>query len=97
MVLTRAWACATPVVASDITGYREVLSPDAAIDFPPGDERALVDAIEAMLADESRRESMGSAGRKIAQERYSWESIGTRLGDIYDTVAGRAKVDAAAA
>jgi phosphatidylinositol alpha-mannosyltransferase len=97
MVLTRAWACATPVVASDIPGYREVLSPDAAIDFPPGDERALVEAIEAMIGDEPRRESFGAAGRRIAQEKYSWDSIGRRLAEIYDAVAGRAKVDAAAA
>jgi phosphatidyl-myo-inositol alpha-mannosyltransferase len=97
MVLTRAWACATPVVASDISGYREVLSPEAAIDFPPGDERALVDAIEAILGDEQRRQAMGAAGRQIAQERYSWDSIGRRLGEIYDAIAGRTKVGAAAA
>ncbi len=29
MVLTRAFACALPVVASDIPGYREVLTPEA--------------------------------------------------------------------
>ena len=28
MVLTRAFACATPVVASDITGYRDVMTPE---------------------------------------------------------------------
>jgi phosphatidyl-myo-inositol alpha-mannosyltransferase len=97
MVLTRAWACATPVVASDISGYREVLSPDAAIDFPPGDVRALVEAVEAMLADEQRRQAMGAAGRAIAEERYSWTSIGRRLAEIYVAIAGRTKVDAAAA
>ena len=37
MVLTRAYACALPVVASDIPGYREVLEPDAAVAVPPGD------------------------------------------------------------
>src|SRR5204863_2712878 len=30
MVLTRAFACATPVVASDITGYRDVMTPETA-------------------------------------------------------------------
>src|SRR4029079_10606499 len=29
MVLTRAFACATPVVASDIDGYREVMTEEA--------------------------------------------------------------------
>ena len=31
MVLTRAFACALPVVASDIPGYREVLTPEVAL------------------------------------------------------------------
>ena len=31
MVLTRAFACALPVVASDIPGYREVVTPEAAV------------------------------------------------------------------
>ena len=45
MVLTRAFACALPVVASDIPGYREVLDPSAAIAIPPGDPKALADAV----------------------------------------------------
>ena len=45
MVLTRAFACALPVVASDIPGYREVLDPSASVDVRPGDQQALVDAV----------------------------------------------------
>ena len=36
MVLTRAFACATPVVASDIPGYREVVTPETAVARPAG-------------------------------------------------------------
>src|ERR671932_1614372 len=46
MVLTRAFACATPVVASDIPGYREVMSPEAGVTFPAGNVGALVDAVD---------------------------------------------------
>jgi phosphatidylinositol alpha-mannosyltransferase len=86
MVLTRAFACATPVVASDISGYRDVMTPETAVAFPAGDEAALVDAIEALLADEPRREQMGTAARALAQDRYSWDSIARRLVGIYDGV-----------
>ena len=34
MVLTRALACATPVVASDIPGYRDVMTPEACVVVP---------------------------------------------------------------
>jgi phosphatidyl-myo-inositol alpha-mannosyltransferase len=87
MVLTRALACATPVVASDIEGYRDVMTPGTAVSFPPGDEDALVEAVVSLLGDEPRREVLGGAGRRLAQERYSWESVGRRLLDIYESVA----------
>jgi phosphatidyl-myo-inositol alpha-mannosyltransferase len=87
MVLTRAFGCATPVVASDIAGYREVMSPEAGVTFPPGDVGALVDAVEALLADEARRRALGEGARKIATQKYSWDDIARRLIGIYERVA----------
>jgi phosphatidylinositol alpha-mannosyltransferase len=99
MVLTRAWACATPVVASDIPGYREVLTPRAAVAFPAGDEAALAAAVTQLLADESRRAAMGDAGRRVAEERYSWDGIAQRLVSIYERLVDtpRASLPTAAA
>jgi glycosyltransferase involved in cell wall biosynthesis len=86
-VLTRALACATPVVASDIPGYRAVMSPETSVTFPAGDERALADAVAALLEDEPRRQSLGAAGRRLAEERYSWDAVGRRLLEIYESLA----------
>jgi phosphatidylinositol alpha-mannosyltransferase len=89
MVLTRAFAAATPVVASDIEGYRDVMSPETGVTVPPGDPRALADAIVELLADEDRRSRLGLAARRIAEERYSWEEVGRRLLGVYERVLGR--------
>jgi len=75
------------VVASDIPGYRNVMTPEASAAFPAGDERALIDAVTALLSDEPRRQAMGAAGRELAQTRYSWDSIGRRLVEIYESLA----------
>ena len=83
IVLTRALACATPVIASDITGYRAVMTPETSTTFPAGDAQALTDAVEALLADEPRRQAMGAAGRELARERYSWDAIAQRLLEVY--------------
>jgi phosphatidylinositol alpha-mannosyltransferase len=86
IVLTRALACATPVAASDIPGYRDVMTPETTVAFPPGDVAALAAAVEGLLADEPRRRAMGEAGRRLAQERYSWDTLGRRLAGIYESL-----------
>ncbi|HXF98536.1 MAG TPA: glycosyltransferase family 4 protein [Gaiellaceae bacterium] len=97
MVLARAFACALPAVASDIPGYREVLEPEASLAVPPGDPWALASAVEALVADEPRRERMGEAARALAVERYAWPMLARRLEQIYEQVAGRASLEVAAA
>jgi phosphatidylinositol alpha-mannosyltransferase len=96
MVLTRAFACATPVIASDIEGYREVVTPETAIPVTPGDPGSLADAVVRLLADEPRREAMGAAARSLAHERYAWPDIAARLERIYDRVVGAPRAKAAA-
>jgi phosphatidylinositol alpha-mannosyltransferase len=83
MVLTRAFACATPVVASDIDGYREVVEPRTGILVPPADADAIARAVLPLLEDESRRRALGEAARRVAEERYSWRRIVERLLSIY--------------
>jgi phosphatidylinositol alpha-mannosyltransferase len=97
MVLTRAFACALPAVASDIPGYREVLTPDVAVPVAPNDPDALTDAVCALVADESRREAMGEAARALAVERYTWPAIAKRLEAVYAGVTGIGGVEARAA
>jgi phosphatidyl-myo-inositol alpha-mannosyltransferase len=88
MVLTRAFACATPVVASDISGYRGVMEPEAGRLVPPDDPEALAEAVVNLLGDEPARQELGGAARLLAQERYSWEGIAQRLSEIYEGLGG---------
>jgi phosphatidylinositol alpha-mannosyltransferase len=83
MVLTRAFACASPVVSSDISGYRDVMTDETGVLVRPGEPEALADAVVGLLGDEPRRERFGAAARQLAQERYSWDDIGRRLAEIY--------------
>jgi phosphatidylinositol alpha-mannosyltransferase len=96
MVLTRAFACATPVVASAIAGYQAVVTSETGLLTPPGDPAALAEALGSLLEDEPRRERMGEAARALAEERYSWDDIGRRLLAVYERVTGRAPLAAAA-
>jgi phosphatidylinositol alpha-mannosyltransferase len=86
MVLTRAFGCGTPVVASDIAGYRQVMTPEVGVAVPPGDGEALARALVGLLEDEPRRQRLGSAARVRALERFAWGQLARRLLAIYERV-----------
>jgi phosphatidyl-myo-inositol alpha-mannosyltransferase len=96
MVLTEAFACATPVVASDIPGYRDVMTAETGVLVPPDDPRGLARAIVSLLADEPRRLRLGAGARRRARA-YSWDDIGRRLLAIYELVTGESPATLAAA
>jgi phosphatidylinositol alpha-mannosyltransferase len=97
MVLTRAFACGLPAVASDIPGYREVLTRGSSVAVPPEDAASLAEAVCDLVADEAERARMGEAARALAVERYSWPGIARRLERAYAQVTGLPVGEAVAA
>ena len=86
MTITRAFACATPVVASDIPGYREVLTAETGTLVPPDDPEALAEAIAGLLSDEAVRVERGKAARERAVSEYAWPLLAGRLATGYEQV-----------
>jgi phosphatidylinositol alpha-mannosyltransferase len=86
MTITRAFACATPVVASDIPGYREVVAEDTGALVPPDEPDALAHAIATLLVDEPARVERGRAARARAEHEYAWPLLARRLQDCYERV-----------
>lgn len=84
MVLTEAFAQAVPVVASDIVGYRDVVSDGRdGVLVPPGDALALAHALRALALRPDRRRRMSDAARKSAQ-RYAWSRVAERVIGVYE-------------
>jgi phosphatidylinositol alpha-mannosyltransferase len=83
MVLTEAFASSTPVVASDIGGYRDVVRHGAdGILVPPADPAALGEALRELAVDSAARERMAAAARERA-ERFSWPTVTSEVLDAY--------------
>lgn len=84
IVLLEAMACGKPVIASDIEGYASVLdnNSEEGLLVPPGDEKALAQAILSLAEDRTLREQMGARG-KIKAQKYSWENIARQILDYY--------------
>jgi phosphatidylinositol alpha-mannosyltransferase len=83
MVLTRAFAAATPVIASDIDGYRQLVTERCGSLVPAGDEQRLTHEIVSLLHDETRRLRYAATSRRLAAGTYGWPRIAARLYAIY--------------
>jgi phosphatidylinositol alpha-mannosyltransferase len=97
LVLAEALAQGTPVVASDIPGYRAVMTEDGGLLVPPDDPDVLTEAVVRLLSDEQLRRQYGAAGHRLVRERFSWDDIGRRLERIYQLVTGVRTAPAAVA
>lgn len=84
MVLTEAFAQGVPVVASDIVGYRDVVTSGRdGVLVPPGDALALAHSLRELALRPDRRQRMSEAARKSAQ-RYSWSRVAERVIGVYE-------------
>jgi glycosyltransferase involved in cell wall biosynthesis len=90
-----AMALARPIVSTSVSMIPEVLD-GCGVVVPPGDVRALRDALADVLADPARAEEMGRRARRRCEAEYSFEAARARLFPIIDSLAARAPVSAAA-
>ncbi len=84
MVLTEAFASGTPVVASDIAGYRDVVQDGRdSVLVPAGDAVALGETLLELASDPARRSRMAEAARESA-ERFAWPNVAREVEEVYE-------------
>jgi phosphatidylinositol alpha-mannosyltransferase len=89
IVLLEAMAAGTPIVCSDIHGYKGVVRRGReGLLVPPRDPRELAVAVDRLLRDPSLRERMGAAGRERADD-FSWPRVTAKVEDYYGFVIRR--------
>ena len=99
-----AMACETPVVASAVGGIKEVVvhgetgylvpleqmkeSPFEPVN-PDRFSRDLAARINGLMADPAQRAAFGAAGRKRAEEKFSWAAIARQVEGLYERLVRR--------
>lgn len=75
-VLIEAAACGRAVITTDVPGCRDAIKPNVTgLLVPVRDATSLADAIERLLDDTELRQSMGAAGRKLAEREFGIEKV----------------------
>jgi phosphatidyl-myo-inositol alpha-mannosyltransferase len=84
MVLTEAFAAGTPVIASEIAGYADVVTDGVdGILVPPADPQRLAEELQSLYLEPERREKMGLVARESAK-RYAWPNIAAQVEQVYE-------------
>ena len=84
MVLTEAFAAGTPVIASAIAGYSDVVSDGVdGLLVPPGDPQRLAEELQRVHFEPERLQEMGEAARRSAQ-RYAWPRVADQVTAVYE-------------
>ena len=84
MVLTEAFASGTPVVASKIAGYRDVVRDGLdGLLVQVADPVQLGEALHALASDPDRRATMSAAARERA-ERFAWPHVASEVERAYE-------------
>ncbi len=87
LVALEAQSCGVPVIASNLPGVRTVVrDQETGLLVPPGDVRALREAIRTLLTDSEKRTRFGIDARAHALSRYSWEVHTAELLSVYKQV-----------
>jgi phosphatidylinositol alpha-mannosyltransferase len=83
MILTEAFAAGTPVIASNIAGYADVVTDGIdGVLVPPADPQRLAEELQALYHEPERRRAMGEAARRSA-ERYAWPRVAEQVESVY--------------
>ncbi len=89
ITLLESMACETPIICSDILGFRDVVEHNReALMVPCGDIDALADAIVRLMDDETLRLRLGKRGREESLQ-YGWARVTEQVLDVYHSVLGR--------
>ncbi|MGH2870845.1 MAG: flippase-like domain-containing protein [Solirubrobacteraceae bacterium] len=84
MVLTEAFAAGTPVVASDIAGYRDVVRDGVdGVLVAPGEPQELAEVLRDLWEEPERRAQMAAAAARDVQ-RFAWPRVAEQVLEAYE-------------
>ncbi|WP_417221108.1 glycosyltransferase family 4 protein [Achromobacter spanius] len=87
--LIEAAACGRAVVTTDVPGCRDAIEPgQTGLLVPVRDAQALADAIARLAEDAALRQTLGAAGRALAEREFDIGRVARIHVELYDALSG---------
>ncbi|MEI8103405.1 MAG: glycosyltransferase family 4 protein [Candidatus Moraniibacteriota bacterium] len=86
LAIIEPYACAKPVILSDLEIFREFSKPEFSVTIPAGDGEKLWQAIEDLQADEAKRKILGVNARLFTEQFFNLEMTAKDYENRYKTI-----------
>lgn len=88
--LLEAAACARPIIATDVSGCREIVQHEiSGLLVPVKDPVALAHAIERLVTDQALRQRMGKRGRQLVEQEFAESIVVHKTLGLYRSMLGQ--------
>lgn len=85
-------ASGVPIVGTNVGGIPEIVEHGVnGLLSPPDDAGALTKHLARLIPDANLRSTMGSMGRRIVEDRFSWQKIAERFVQVYRSALNQRK------
>jgi len=87
--ILEAMRAGLPVIATDVGGVNEAVTGENGILVPVDDSQALTDALKRMIEDRDLQIRMGTNGRKLFEEKFTFHKMMEETLAYYKEIAGK--------
>jgi len=84
--ILEAMSCGLPIIASDVGGVREAVTPECGILVNRGDQEGITQALIQLIENPEQRKSMGAESYKKARNDFALETMLKKTHDLYKEV-----------
>ena len=85
-VIIESMACKKPVIATNVWGALDIVTPETGLLVPPDDPEALADAILTLINSPELRWKMGEAGYRRVKENFTIDQMMKKIYQLYDAI-----------
>ncbi|TXH00349.1 MAG: glycosyltransferase [Candidatus Moraniibacteriota bacterium] len=83
LVIIEAYACAKPVILSDLSAFQEFSNPDICVTVPRGSGQAITDSVAYLSQNVEEREKISAAARTFAQAHFDLKKTAEAYEKLY--------------